>query len=30
MDNPEKLSTQDEENQYKNTTQYVFETTIRN
>ena len=32
MDNPEKLATygtQDEENQNKNTTQYVLDTTIR-
>jgi len=32
MDNPEKLATQgiqDEENQHKNSTQYVLDTTIR-
>ena len=32
LDNPEKLApygTQDEENQRKNTTQYVFDTTTR-
>ena len=32
MDNPEKLATQvtqDEEQQHKNTTQYVLDTTIR-
>jgi hypothetical protein len=27
MDNPEKLATQDEEKQNKNTTQYVLDTT---
>ena len=32
MENPEKLATyvrQDEEKQYKNTTQYVLDTTVR-
>ena len=28
MDNPVKLATQDEENQNKNTTQYVLDTTM--
>jgi hypothetical protein len=29
MDNPEKLATQDEENQNRKTTQYVLKTTVR-
>ena len=29
MDNPEKLATQDEEKQNKNTTQYDMDTTMR-
>ena len=29
MDNPEKLASQDEEKQNKNTTQYILDTTIR-